>query len=116
MHGHPVLLLAVLIVGCGGPARDVELPGYTVHIPEDVPERVLITDKDGTKRAANARELYARGHRSGWRSCWEGQRKGWVHLEDDQDWQRFVPQDDAPAQQGFEVGFVQCQRRLREQP
>jgi hypothetical protein len=109
-----VLLATFVLGGCDDRKVETEPPTYTLVIPDDVPEMVVLIDKDGTKRKGNGRALYSRGHEQGWRDCWQGYRKGWVHLDDDLDWQRFVPQDDIPAQQGFEQGFVQCQQRLRE--
>ena len=109
-----VLIAAVVLGGCDDRKVVPEPPQYTLVIPDDVPKMVVLTDKDWTKRKGNGRDLYSRGHEQGWRACWQGYRKGWAHLDDDLDWQRFVPQDDAPLQRGFEAGFVQCQQRLRE--
>jgi len=110
-----LLVTALVAAGCGRTPQTADPPGYTLVIPDDVLEHVILTDKDGAKREGNGRELYAKGHKQGWPECWEGHRKGWVNLGDDADWQRFVPQDDGPVQEGFAAGFAQCQRFLREQ-
>jgi hypothetical protein len=108
-------MVALTIAGCNGSTPEADLSGYALIIPAEVPERVVLHDKNGTQRVGKGRELYARGHKQGWRDCWEGTRKGWTHLDDELDWQRFVPQDDSTVQSGFQAGFMQCQKLLRSQ-
>jgi len=45
-----------------------------------VPEYLVLEDKDGTKHDGNGRELYAAGHRRGYRICWTEHQQGHVDL------------------------------------
>jgi hypothetical protein len=60
-----ILLFCLSPAGCVRPKPDADPPRYELVIPGDVPERLILVDKDDTKHEeGNGRELYAGGHRS----------------------------------------------------
>ena len=86
--------------------------GATIAIPDDVPEHLVLTDKDGIERDGNGRELYSRGHEAGWRCWWEEHGRRRVAAGDGTAWERSIPQDYGVAVRGFEAGCKQCQASL----
>jgi hypothetical protein len=71
-----VPLALVVLSGCGTSETDPKLPGYELSIPDDVPEQITLTDKDGKTIEASGRDRYARAHRQGWAECWHRHRRG----------------------------------------
>lgn len=111
--GVRITLLLTVAVDAGCVRKQLQdPPPYTITIPDDVPKHLVLTDKDGVKHASNGRELYADGHKAGWRLCWEEHSQGRVAANDEDAWERYIPQDYGVAVRGFEAGFKQCQASL----
>jgi hypothetical protein len=105
-------LLCLFLAGCNRPKPDPDPPGYELVIPADVPERLALVDKDGTQHEGKGRELYAGGHRSGWRRCWDEHQQGRVDPRDKRVAESYIPQAYAIEVRGFVDGFKGCQRFL----
>jgi hypothetical protein len=71
-----LVAFAVLVpAGCHQNTPE-DLPGYEVVIPPEVPERLVVQNKDGTRTEVNGRERYAWAHREGWADFWRRYRRG----------------------------------------
>lgn len=91
-------------------------PGYTLSVPDDVPETIVLVEKDGTRHEGNGRQLYANGHLDGWRRCWEEYQCGRVDPRAERAAERYTPQEYMVVAQGFRAGFRACQGYICEQP
>ncbi len=78
-----------------------------IPVPADVPEAMVVTDKDGTKHDANGRGLYVMGYRSGWKDCVLYVQKGWFDPADEKA-DRPVPGHYGIVVDGWEAGFEAC--------
>jgi hypothetical protein len=107
-----LLLACVAPLGCGRPKLDADPPGYELVIPDDVPEDLILVDKEGTQHEGNGRELYAGGHWYGWRQCWEKHQQGRVDPQDESAAYNYMPQTYGIVARGFADGFRACQRYL----
>jgi hypothetical protein len=107
------LLVVVALHGCHRPQPEPELPGYTITIPADVPEQLVLTDKDGTQHTGNGRELYAGGHKYGWQRCWDEHQRGRLDLRNDSAYENYIPQAYGIEVRGFADGFKGYQAYLR---
>jgi hypothetical protein len=100
-----LLLACVCPAGCSRPKPDADPPGYELLISDDVPEHLILVDKDGTQHEGSGRELYAAGHRYGWRRCWEEHQRGRVDPGDERAAENYVPQAYIIEARGFVDGL-----------
>lgn len=107
-----LVLACMALIGCNRQIPDADPPGYELVIPDDVPENLILKDKDGAQHEGNGRQLYARGHRYGWQTCWEEHQKGRVALRDQRAAQNYIPQAYGVEARGFVDGFKGCQQYL----
>jgi hypothetical protein len=109
-----LLLVCLSSAGCRRSKPDSEPPRYDLVIPDDVPERFIVSEKDGTKQhEANGREVYASGYQYGWRCCWEEHQKGRVDPRDEWAYTKIImPQAVGVWIRGYVDGFKAYQRRL----
>jgi hypothetical protein len=107
-----LLLASVALGGCNRMQPDADPPGYTLTIPDDVPEHLVLEDKGGTKHEGNGRELYAAGHRAGWQRCWEEHQRGRLDPQDKGAAENWIPSDYRIVVRGFVDGFKACQQYI----
>ena len=69
-----------------GPPSDTiaeeQSPQFEVTLPPDLPEVIVLVDKEGNRKTANAKDLYLRAYRQGWDEYWQLYRQGMVDLND----------------------------------
>jgi hypothetical protein len=104
-------LALAFLQGCKSRDQLDDLPGYEITIPGDVPERMTLTQKDGTQEEGNGRELYAKTHRQGWAECWQRFQRGELDLADESA-EPMPVQEFGIEQQGRRDGFEACRRWL----
>jgi hypothetical protein len=107
-----VLIAAFPLVGCSGPDPEPDPSGYSVTVPDDVPGEMELIDKDGTRHTGNGRELYANGHKYGWRKCRSEFERGRLNLRDARAYENYIPCEYRQWVRGFVDGFQACQRTL----
>jgi hypothetical protein len=107
-----LVVLSFVTSGCHDTRSEPDPPGYTLTIRDDVPSEMKLIDKRGNVHIGNGRELYARGHKSGWRQCWSEHQRGDLNLKDEDAYTNHIPSDYGVAVQGFVDGFKACQRML----
>lgn len=107
------VVLPTLVVGCNRKDSLSAWPPFTMTIPADTPELLIVTDKDGTEHQINGREAYAAGYKGGWKRC------VWDFEQGDLDLAAKEP--DVPLVQeygivvrGWEAGYLACWRAIRE--
>jgi hypothetical protein len=115
MRLRPILLVIVAAGGCMKPQPPAVPPGYSIVIPDDVPEHLELIDKEGTKHDGKGREMYAAAHRVGWQQCWEQHQRGELDPRDKGAAQNRVPQCYGIEVRGFVDGFKGCQQYLLKQ-
>jgi hypothetical protein len=113
---HPILMLIVVTGSCTKPQPPAAPPGYSIFIPDDVPDHLVLTDKDGTKHDGNGREMYAASHRIGWQQCWEEHQRGRLDPRDERAVENWIPQCYGIEARGFVDGFKGCQQYLFREP
>jgi hypothetical protein len=102
-----------LAAGC---RRGDELPvwpPFEIAVPDDVPDQITVTDKDGTEHDANGKELWTDGYRAGWKRCvWDFER-GRLDLA--------VENPEPPplghyviVVSGWNAGYLTCWRAIRQ--
>ena len=83
-----------------------------VTIPDDVPGEMELIDKDGTRHTGNGRELYAAGHKYGWRQCRSEFDLGRLDPRDKLSVENSIPCEYGVWVRGFVDGFRACQRTI----
>ncbi|WP_020470871.1 hypothetical protein [Zavarzinella formosa] len=104
-------LLAILMAGCRQPDPSMELPGYELVIPDDVPLHYVFQDKDRQRYDRNGHEDYAGTHRQGWSDCWMRYQKGKLDPADETA-EPIAMSEPALPERGRRDGFQACRRWL----
>jgi hypothetical protein len=58
-----------VVMGCQRQEEQPTWPPFMMSIPDDVPEWMIVTDKDGVEHEVNGKELWVDGYRAGWKRC-----------------------------------------------
>jgi hypothetical protein len=98
------------VAGCGSRGFP---PPLTIAIPNDVPETLEVTEKNGDRHTEDGRELYAGGYRAGWKECARQYQAGRLNLESEYVEPPSI-QDITLAVRGWEDGYRACWRAIRE--
>src|SRR5262245_16566764 len=56
--------------------EDPDMPPITMVIPDDVPLRIELEDKERKRSIGNGRDMYASTYRQGWQECWKRYKAG----------------------------------------
>jgi hypothetical protein len=112
----PVVLAVAGLVGAvayraSGRADAGEPPEDEVEIPADVPERLVLPNKDGTTTEVGGREFYARCHRRGWAEFWPRYKRGELDPHDEA---ADIGPEGEPreASEARRAGFEACRRMV----
>ncbi len=107
------VLLLTSLAGCSRKDDFPAWPNFAMTIPADVPELMVVSDKDGNQHQINGREAYTTGYRGGWKRCVRDYEKGLLDLA--------VEKPEVPLVQeygivirGWESGFLTCWRAIRK--
>lgn len=103
---------AFALAGCSQRGPEPDPLGYTIAVPDDVPGEMELIAKDGTRHMGNGRELYAAGHKYGWRLCRTEFERGRLDPQDVWAYENFTPCECGVSVRGFVDGFRACQRTL----
>ena len=107
-----LLAVAFALVGCSQRGPEPDPLGYTVAVPDDVPGEMELIAKDGTRHTGNGRELYAAGHKYGWRQCRTEFERGRLDPQHARAYENYIPCEYGVSVRGFVDGFRACQRTL----
>ena len=107
----PYLLLLVSCAwnGCNRaqPSDDAEMPRVDLSIPGDVPDTLVIKNRDGSTTEENGKELYSAAFKAGWRECWARYKSGSLDPFDEHS-EPTLTQEYGIEVRGRKDGFKKC--------
>lgn len=87
------------------------MPAPQVVIPHNVPEQVILRDKEGFPSRGNGRELCAAAYKAGWVDFWKRYKENRIDLTDPEAGPQ-IPQGFVIESHGHIAGFTACRDAL----
>jgi len=104
--------LIIVLLGCRQepvPARAVGIPDLNeIAVPADVPEQLVLREKDGTRRIVNGKIMYATAYRHGWKEYLDRHERGEIRVDDREAKPDLLVADYGIEQRAMLDGFSAC--------
>jgi hypothetical protein len=89
-----------------------DMPQVQLSIPDDVPDEIVLRDKDGTTHVANGKQLYEQSFRFGWEQFWQRYQSGDITIDDKHAKADVIMAVYGLQQRGIKDGFDACRRAV----